>query len=128
MRIAVTGISEYTDLLVDLLTDKKHEVTFIGDDEDFCEHMAASHEVDVVLGNPCQEFIMGEAGIRNYDIVAALGREDADNLEICQMAKKLFGVRHAVCLVSNPRNVGLFEQLGVDQVMNVPQMMADVII
>ena len=49
------------------------------------------------------------------DIVIALREKDADNLEICQMAKRLFAVKKTVCTVRNPKNVEIFELLGVDR-------------
>ena len=71
--------------------EKKYKVTVIDPDKAFCEHLCASYNVNAVLGDPCRQFILEEAGIRNYDVILALGREDTDNFEICQMGKKIFG-------------------------------------
>ena len=40
------------------------------------------------------------------------------------MGKKIFGIRKTLCLVRNPRNVELFEKLGVDQAVNIPVIIA----
>ena len=127
MKIAVARGGEYADFLISLLMDKKYKVTVIDPDEAFCEHLSASYNVNAVLGDPCSQFILEEAGIRNYDVIMALGREDTDNFEICQMCRKVFGVRKAVCVVKNPRNVEVFRQLGMDMVINIPEMIADMI-
>lgn len=127
MRIAVTGGSEYADLFTGILTEKKNRVTVIEEDRGFCERLSASYDADVVCGDPCRESILQEAGIRDYDVIAALGQEDADNLEICQMAKKVLGVKKAICLVRNPRNVELFEKLGVDRAVNIPRILEEFI-
>ena len=121
MKIAVAGSSDYAKILVGLLAARNHKVTVIDKDKEFCEH------VNAVLGDPCRQFILEEAGIRNYDVILALGREDTDNFEICQMCRKVFGVRKAVCVVKNPRNVEVFRQLGMDMVINIPEMIADMI-
>lgn len=125
MKIVIAGGREYADFLVGILAKKKYKVTVIEQDEAFCEHLSASYNINAVLGDPCREFILREAGIRNYDIIMALGDVDADNLEICQMGRKVLGIRKSVCLVHNPRNTELFKELGVDQVVNVPLLLAD---
>ena len=63
----------------------------IDPDKAFCEHLCASYNVNAVLGDPCRQFILEEAGIRNFDVILALGREDTDNFEICQMGRKVLG-------------------------------------
>lgn len=127
MRIAVTGGNEYADFLMGMLADGRHKVMVIDKDKDFCERVCGAYDVEATLGNPCREEILREAGIRDFDVVVALGQEDTDNFEICQMCKKMFGVRKAVCMVRNPRNVEVFTQLGIDKVMNVPHLIADMI-
>lgn len=128
MRIAVTGDGEYTDFLVGMLAAARHKVTVIGREKEFCEHVCGEYNVKAIWGDPCQETVLREAGIRDFDVVAALGREDTDNFEICQMCRKIFGVGRAVCLVRNPRNVELFEKLGIDQAVNVPGIIAGMIV
>lgn len=127
MRIAVTGGNEYADFLMGMLAGGRHKVMVIDKDKEFCERVCGAYDVEATLGNPCQEEVLREAGIRDFDVVVALGQEDTDNFEICQMCKKMFGVRKAVCMVKNPRNVEVFAQLGIDQVMNVPRLIADMI-
>jgi Trk K+ transport system NAD-binding subunit len=127
MKIAVARGGEYADFLISLLMDKKYKVTVIDPDEAFCEHLSASYNVNAVLGDPCSQFILEEAGIRNYDVIMALGREDTDNFEICQMGRKVLGIKRSVCLVHNPRNAALFEELGVDRAVNLPMILAQAI-
>ena len=54
----------------------------------------------------------------------ALREKDADNLEICQMAKRLFAIKKTVCTVRNPKNVEIFEMLGVDRAISATYMLA----
>ena len=124
MRIAVTGGNEYTELFLGILAAGKNRVTVIDRDKEFCERVCGAYDVDAILGDPCQECVLEEAGIRNFDVIVALGPEDTDNFEICQMGKKIFGIRKTLCLVKNPRNVELFEKLGVDQAVNIPVIIA----
>ena len=127
MKIAVAGSSDYAKILVGLLAARNHKVTVIDKDKEFCEHVCASYDVKAILGNPCQEDVLADAGLMDFDMIAAIGTEDTDNFEICQMCRKVFGVRKAVCVVKNPRNVEVFRQLGMDMVINIPEMIADMI-
>ena len=126
MKIAVAGSSDYAKILVGLLAARNHKVTVIDKDKEFCEHVCASYDVKAILGNPCQEDVLADAGLKDFDMIAAIGTEDTD-FEICQMCRKVFGVRKAVCVVKNPRNVEVFRQLGMDMVINIPEMIADMI-
>ena len=127
MKIAVAGSSDYAKILVGLLAARNHKVTVIDKDKEFCEHVCASYDVKAILGNPCQENVLADAGLKDFDMIAAIGAEDTDNFEICQMCRKVFGVRKAVCVVKNLRNVEVFRQLGMDMVINIPEMIADMI-
>ena len=127
MKIAVAGSSDYAKILVGLLAARNHKVTVIDKDKEFCEHVCASYDVKAILGNPCQENVLADAGLKDFDMIAAIGAEDTDNFEICQMCRKVFGVRKAVGVVKNPRNVEVFRQLGMDMVINIPEMIADMI-
>ena len=117
MKIAVALGGEYADFLIGLLMEKKYKVTVIDPDKAFCEHLCASYNVNAVLGDPCRQFILEEAGIRNYDVILALGREDT-----------VLGIKRSVCLVHNPRNAALFEELGVDRAVNLPMILAQAIL
>ena len=127
MKIAVAGSSDYAKILVGLLAARNHKVTVIDKDKEFCEHVCASYDVKAILGNPCQENVLADAGLKDFDMIAAIGAEDTDNFEICQMCRKVFGVRKAVCVVKNPRKVEVVRQLGMDMVINIPEMIADMI-
>ena len=110
MKIAVALGGEYADFLIGLLMEKKYKVTVIDPDKAFCEHLCASYNVNAVLGDPCRQFILEEAGIRNYDVILVLG------------------IKRSVCLVHNPRNAALFEELGVDRAVNLPMILAQAIL
>ena len=57
----------------------------------------------------------------------ALSGKDADNLEVCQLAKQMFSVRKTICMVKNPGNVEIFKELGIDQVISPVHILAQYI-
>ena len=125
MKIVVAGGRDDADFLIGLLLMGKHKLITVNEDMSYCEHLAAVHDdISVIYGDPCKEYVMEDAGIRGCDIVIALREKDADNLEICQMAKRLFAVKKTVCTVRNPKNVEIFELLGVDRAISATYMLA----
>ena len=73
---------------------------------------------DVVLwGDGCEIRTVAEAGMGRANVVVAVTQDDADNLVICQMARR-FGVTRTIARVNDPRNEGLFLELGIDQTVS----------
>mgnify|MGYP003185668460 CR=1 FL=1 len=91
MKIAVTGSSDYAEILIGLLAARNHKVTVIDKDKEFCEHVCASYDVKAILGNPCQEDVLADAGLKDFDLVAAIGTEDTDNLRYARCAGRFLG-------------------------------------
>jgi trk system potassium uptake protein TrkA len=50
-------------------------------------------------------------------VVAATG-DDEDNLIVCQMAKKKFGVKRTIARINNPKNEHIFSVLGIDSTVS----------
>lgn len=127
MKIVIAGGRNEADFLIGLLLLSKHKLIVINGDKSYCEHLASAHDIGIIFGDPCKDYVLDEAEIRGYDVLIALGEKDADNLAVCQMGKRLFSVKKTVCSVSNPKNVEIFETLGVDRVISSTYMLAQFI-
>lgn len=124
MRIVIAGGHNQADYLISTLSEKKHKLIVINDDKAFCDKLAQAHDIPVYYGDPSKYFVLDEAGIEGYDVLIALTRNDADNLAICQYAKRTFKVRKVLCTVTNPAHVDLFTQFGVDHVISSTHIVA----
>lgn len=127
MKIVVAGGRNKADFLIASLLEKKHEVVVINDDEHYCAYLSAKYNLAVYAGNPCKTYVLEEADIYNADILIALRPSDPDNLILCQMAKKQFGVKKVVATVSNPKNVVIFQRLGVNTTISATYTIAKII-
>lgn len=128
MKVGIAGGREEAYYLIGLLMKDKHKLVVINDDRTYCEHLAAEYDkVSVVYGNPGSEEVLSDAGIKGADVMIALSGKDADNLEICQLAKQMFSVKKTVCMVKNPGNVKIFKELGIDQVISPVHILAQYI-
>ncbi len=68
----------------------------------------------VVQGDACEAQVLEDAGANRADVVIAVTGDDEDNLVICQMAKRKFGVERVIARVNNPKNENVFRKLGID--------------
>jgi len=127
MKIAIAGGRTEADFLIGSLVKKKHAVVAINEDREWCEHMAETHQTPIICGDPCKEYVLRDARIAGFDVIIALMPEDYDNLGICQMARQLFGVKKAVCTVSNPQNVAIFGKLGINNVISAAYLISTII-
>ena len=96
------------------LLDNGHEVLLIEKDADRSRRL---EEVlgDVVLhGDGTDIRILERSGIARADVIVAVTGHDEDNLVVCQIAKRKFGIRRVVARVNNPLNEDTFRMLGID--------------
>lgn len=114
MKIVISGGKETADFLIASLLEKKHSLIVINNDEKLCNQLSEKYNIPIIFGNPTKIYVMEDAEVQDADIFIALEDHDADNLIMCQIAKKKFHIRKAVSVVSNPNNVEIFKKLGVN--------------
>lgn len=127
MKIMVAGGREQADFLIGLLLQGGHKIMVINSDREYCEYLAQKYGIPIMAGDPCKGYILEEAEADKYEVVIALMAKDADNLSVCQRAKRIHGVKKTVCTVANPKNVEVFKILGVDTVISAAYMLAQLI-
>ncbi|MDN5363601.1 MAG: trk/ktr system potassium uptake protein [Eubacteriales bacterium] len=127
MYIVVAGGGKVGYYLTKMLLDEGHEVTVIETDPAICEAIAEELGIMVINGDASSLDILDDAGVGQADVLAAVTGKDQDNLVICQLAKRNFGVPKTVARVNNPKNQRLFYQLGVDVAISSTAIIAQVI-
>src|SRR3990170_8541375 len=81
-----------------------HEVTVLERDPKRYQLIEGELGDMVTLGDGCEVRTMQEAGMNRADVVVAVTGHDEDNLVICQLAKRKFGVPRTIARVNNPKN------------------------
>ena len=127
MKIVIVGGRDEADFLIGFLLGKDHRLIVINKDSSYCEYLSATHQIPVVCGDPCKRYTLEDARIYDYDVLISLTSSDADNLAICQTAKGVFRVKKVVCTVSNPKNVEVFKQLGINTALSATYMVAQML-
>ena len=81
----------------------------------------------VFYGDACEIRTMVRMGMERADLVVAVTGDDEDNLIICQVAKRWFGVPRTIARVNNPRNEEIFRRLGIDETISATTLLFQLI-
>jgi trk system potassium uptake protein len=98
------------------LVEKGHEVTILERIASRCEQLVMETDVLVIEGDACDVRYLEQGHADRADVFVATTHEDDDNLVACQLAKIEFGVKRAISRVNTPKNVEIFETLGIEPV------------
>lgn len=114
MRIVVVGGGKVGFYLTQTLLSHRHEPHVIEKKRELCVHLANSLDVPITCGDGSLIEVLELAGTQRADAIVSATGTDENNLIICQLAKKRFGVKKTVARVNNPKNTEVMRQLGVD--------------
>jgi trk system potassium uptake protein len=81
----------------------------------------------VFFGDACEIRTMVQVGVERADLVVAVTGDDEDNLIICQVAKRWFGVPRVIGRVNNPANEDAFHKLGIEETISATRLMYQLI-
>lgn len=114
--LLVGGRSKAKSLAQSLL-QKGYRVTVINKDLSDCEKLAENEKLTVIHGDGTKPYVLEDAGAGNMELAIALTQRDEDNLVICELCKKKFGVSKTLSLLSDPQKTDFFYKMGVDSVV-----------
>ncbi len=117
MYVIVVGGGKVGYYLTKALMAEGNEVLVIEKDRKAAEALTSEFGDVVLWGDGCEIRTVAEAGMGRANVVVAVTQDDADNLVICQMARR-FGVSRTIARVNDPKNEGLFLELGIDQTVS----------
>ena len=114
MNILMISELKKAYFLAKTLIGQGHRITLISRDPDLCRSISEAFDIPGVLGDAGNSSVLEQADIRKMDIVIALSENDAENLVVCELAKREYHIKSAIAVVNNPANISFFEQNGVD--------------
>lgn len=116
MYVVIAGGGRIGRYISEDLVDKGHEVTVIERIPARCEQLVAHYPVLVIEGDACDVQYLEQAHLDRADVFLATTHEDDDNLVACQLARIEFGVKRTIARVNTPKNVEIFQKLGIEAV------------
>lgn len=115
MYVIVVGGGKVGYYLTRVLRSEGHEVTLVEKEQGRVSRLTPEFGENVVLGDGCEVRVMEDAGMDRAVCVVAVTGHDEDNIVICQMARRHFGVKRQIARVNNPENEEIFHLLGVTE-------------
>lgn len=114
MYVIIIGGGKVGFFLARNLLSEGHEVLVMEKDPAKCQEIIEEYGSVCVNGDGCETSVLTEVGTGRADMFIAVTDEDEDNLVACQLAKCKFKVPMTIARINNPRNEGIFKQLGID--------------
>lgn len=130
MTIIIVGGGKVGYYLAKTLAPEKHRLVLIEEDPDMCQKIAGELTdlgITLIHGDGTSVNDLKEAEIEEADILIAVTGHDQNNLVACQLAKNFFHVPRTIARVNNPKNIKVFQALGVDSVVSSTAYIADII-
>jgi trk system potassium uptake protein TrkA len=127
MKAIIIGGGKIGYNLVKTLKLRGYEPTLVEIEERVCHKIAEELEADVICGDGTDPEVLREAGIASVEVIAAVTGKDEENLVICEIAKEIFKVGKTIARVNNPKNIAMFEALGVDQTVCSTEVIANLV-
>lgn len=129
MFVVIVGGGRTGTQLASILLLQKHQVHIIERRPEVLARIHRELPTEIIYeGNYSDPLVLEQAGVKNADVVAACTVNDADNLAVCYLARKSYGIPRTIARVNNPRNAWLFdEKFHVDVALNNAEIMARMI-
>lgn len=128
MKIVIVGGGKLAYYLIKTLRPYKHDIAVIELQKETCERLATDFdEISVYNADGTSIKTLDEVGCKGADFYVAVTGKDENNLVGCQVAKKRFNVKTTVARVNNPKNIEMFNLMGIDRVYSGTQILANII-
>ena len=114
MYAIIVGAGRVGAALAAWLLEAEQEVAVIDRDAERCAAIEDALGSVAVRGDATERDTLAAAGAERAQALIATGRADGENLVICQMAKRVFGVETVMSTVNVSERRELFHRLGVD--------------
>jgi trk system potassium uptake protein TrkA len=116
MYIVIVGGGRIGRYIARDLVVKGHDVTVIELEAERVETLVAETGVLVIQGDAADLRYLEQAHTELADVFVATTHDDDLNLVACQLADIEFGVKRTISRVNNPKNVEIFQVLGIEAV------------
>ncbi len=130
MYIIIVGGGKVGYYLAKTLAQLKYRITVFETNRDLCMNIVNATSdlgVNVINGDGTNMNFLKDADIESADALIAVTGRDQDNLIVCQIAKKEFNTKKTIARVNNPKNIKIFEKLGVDSAVSSTATIVDII-
>lgn len=117
-RVAIVGGGEIGFMVARMLERMRVDVSIIEKDIGRCKELATLlDKTRVYNGDGTNLDVLKEIGIKDFDVMISVSKDDEINLLSGLLAKEL-GAKRAIILAHKPDYVSLYESLGIDSTIS----------
>lgn len=131
MKVLIAGGGSVGRFMAEQLAKDGNDVTIIDNDRVVVakyKDIDAKHGVKWVMGDACEVGALGDTGVADVDVVAAVTGDDEDNLVVSLLCKQEFGAPRVIARVNNPKNEWMFNEMwGVDVSVSTPHLLTGLV-
>ena len=132
MRIIIAGAGEIGSHLAKILSNDKHDIVVIENDEERIQQIDSSLDVLAIKGSATSFSVLLEAKVKNADLFIGVAQSQEVNITASILAKKL-GAKKTVARIDNkeflfPFNKHHLTSLGIDALISPERLAAKEII
>ena len=127
MYVIIAGGGKVGYYLAKTLLQYKHRIIIIETRVETCKRIANDLSIPVIEGDATDIECLKEIGIEKADVFIAVTGKDENNLVACQLAKREFKIARTIARVNNPKNIKVFESLGINTAVSSTAIIADLI-
>ena len=128
MKIVIADGSHAADYIIKSFKKRTNKLIVINSRKETVQYLVKSNKIPVFYGVPYKQSVLEGAHAEDADLFIALGFRDTDNFVSCLLAKRVFNAKKTICIVSNPKNVELYKNFGIDNVISSTHLLASTII
>ena len=125
MYIVILGAGTVGGAIAKWLLSMDHEVSVVDNDASRCASLDEELGSVSVIGDGTDASVLIRAGCNRSDVFIGTSGFDEDNLVACQLARNEFGALKTIALVKIPEHEELFNNLGIDVVINKTDILLD---
>ena len=122
MHVVVIGADRLGRAVARWLVAAGHEIAIVDSSRTRCIAVDEAFGSVSVHGSCVDRSVLARAGANRAEMLIATRKDDGANLVTCQIAKQRFGVTTTISVVNRSDHVDLFNLLGVDVVVDVPDL------
>lgn len=115
-NVIVVGCGRVGSSLATMLSSNGRNVCVIDTKADAFSALGRNFNGATLQGLGFDEGVLVRAGIEDCDVVAAVTSNDNTNLMVVEVARRIFGVEHAIARLYNTNRERVYGQLGIDYV------------
>lgn len=120
MHIVIMGCGRVGTSLARRVDELGHSVAVIDQNAEAFRRLGSKYRGAQIKGNGFDRATLIDAGIEKADAFAAVSSGDNSNIISARVAREIFGVRHVVARIYDPKRAEVYERLGIPTVATVP--------